>query len=199
MLGMFNPYEVCDVDYTDQGDGGREYIYSDCIKEGNSACQQFNAREIPIKCKLDHRRLVTRPGVPRKLYGEPFEYNLCHHQLQEDSEGCMHDQGLLGGFDGAPVGSPKETLETMLAGYPQYAATEQYTVAPNLYENSTWSIPADFKAGIFANANPCGAGTLRPTGTCRSTSRTSAATGSGSWCSASTGPTTCSAPCWSSR
>ena len=164
MLGMFNPYEVCDVDYTDQGDGGREYIYSDCIKEGNSACQKFNAREIPIKCKLDHRRLVTRPGVPRKLYGEPFEYNLCHHQLQEDSEGCMHDQGLLGGFDGAPVGSPKETLETMLAGYPQYAATEKYTVAPNLYENSTWSIPADFKAGIFANANPLWRGDFAPYG-----------------------------------
>ena len=163
LLGKFNPYEACDVDFTDQGDGGREYIFDDCIRDGNPACKAYNQREIPIKCKSEHLSLVTRPGVPRTQYGSPVDYNLCHHRLVEDQDGCMHDQGLLGGYDGLPVSAPMDTSQTMLAGTP-YEASETYRVALNLYENSTWSIPADFRAGFFSDKNPLWRGDFAPYG-----------------------------------
>ncbi len=153
LLGRFNPYEVCDVDFTDQGEGGREYIYSYCIKEGNeAACGPFRERQVPIKCSTEHMRFVTRPGVTRAIHGAFFRYNLCFHRLEEDSDICMHDQGLLGGYDGLPVGATPDASENMLKGWP-YENTETYTVAANLYENSTWSIPADFKQSFYQAGN----------------------------------------------
>ena len=164
MLGRFNPYEVCDVDFTDQGEGGREYIYSYCIKEGNEpACAPFRERQVPTKCSLDHMRFVTRPGVTRAIQGHFFRYNLCFHRLEEDSEECMHDQGLLGGYDGLPVGANVETAQSMLEGWP-YDGAETYRVATNLYENSTWSIPDDFKRSFFEGGNPLWHGGEAPYG-----------------------------------
>ena len=166
MLGRFNPYEVCDVQFTDQGEGGREYIYSYCIKEGNEgACIPFRERQIPAKCTADHTRFVSRPGVPRALQGNAFDYNLCFHRLEDDfeSDTCMHDQALLGGFDGLPVGAPMDSSRNMLYGSP-YANTETYRVARNLYEDSVWSIPADFREGFYEDGNPLWQGAEAPYG-----------------------------------
>lgn len=164
MLGRFNPYEVCDVEFTDQGEGGREYIYSYCIKEGNDpACIPFKERQVPAKCTADHMRFVSRPGVPRAVRGSTFDYNLCFHRLEEDSEMCMHDQALLGGYDGLPVGAPADSSQNMLYGGP-YANTETYITARNLYEDSVWSIPSDFRQGFFEGGNPLWQGGEAPYG-----------------------------------
>jgi len=154
LLGNFNPYEVCDVDFTSAGQGSREYIYTYCLEQGNQACSEYYARA-PSQCQAKHRKLVTQVGVPRfDMTGQQYnDYNLCFHAIEEDKDGCMHDQGLLGGFDGLPVGSPAETSVNMLAGT-AYAGRENYTVARHLYENSEWSIPDDFEGGMFAGTNP---------------------------------------------
>ena len=153
LLGRFNPYEVCDVDFTDQGEGGREYIYSYCIKDGNeAACTPFRERQVPIKCSTDHLRFVNRPGVTRAIQGAFFQYNLCFHRLEEDADICMHDQGLLGGYDGLPVGATPDASENMIKGWP-YESTETYVVAGNLYDNSTWSIPSDFRQSFYQSTN----------------------------------------------
>ena len=164
MLGKFNPYEVCDVDFTDQGEGGREYIYSYCIKEGNDgSCKPYKESQVPVKCDSRHLQFVTKPGVPRALQGNAFGYNLCFHRLEEDEDNCMHDQGLLGGYDSLPVGAPADASKGMLLGWP-YESTETITVAQNLYENSTWSIPADFHSGFFQGLNPLWQGAEAPYG-----------------------------------
>jgi hypothetical protein len=158
MLGNFNPYEVCDVEYTSPGDGSREYIYTYCVREGNQACQEYLTRA-PDGCNAKHQRLVQQVGVPRFEEGGAAynDYNLCHHVAEEDSDGCMHDQGLLGGYDGLPVASPAESSYSMIYGT-KYQDTETYKVAMNLYEESEWSIPSDFRAGVFGGTNPLWSG-----------------------------------------
>lgn len=163
MLGNFNPYEVCDVDFKSQSEGGREYIYSYC-QEDNSACKRWwkeSPQSIPTKCDANNRKLVTVPGVPKMVSNQYLDYNLCHHRLEEDGEGCMHDQGLLGGSDGLPVAAPEDS-PTMLDGTPY--DLETYTVAPNLYEPSEWSIPTDFRAGMYKGTNPLWSGDDAPYG-----------------------------------
>lgn len=164
MLGNFNPYEVCDVEFTAPGEGAREYIYTYCLDQGNAACQDYRQRAPPT-CGDKHRRLVQQVGVPRFLSGtsEYNEYNLCAHTSEQDSDGCMHDQGLLGGYDGLPVASPKDTSYSMIYGT-QYEGVENYTVAGNLYENSAWSIPGDFRSGMYAGRNPLWHGGEAPYG-----------------------------------
>jgi hypothetical protein len=163
MLGNFNPYEVCDVDFTSQSEGGSEYIYSFC-KEGNEACSKWGdpRQAIPARCNPLHTRLISVPGVPRMVSNKYLDYNLCHHRLEEDAAGCLHDQGLLGGFDGLPVSSPASSL-SMLDGT-KYADSETYEVGVNLYEASRWSIPADFRAGPYAGTNPLWQGDDAPYG-----------------------------------
>ena len=162
LMGKFNPYEVCDVDFTDPGEGGREYIYSNCLKVGNTACESFNRKEIPTKCNANHNTLVNRQGVPRYTAGVYTDYNLCHHRVEEDADGCMHDQGLLGGYDGLPIGSTLDTATSMLKG--SKWENEPYTVSTNLYLNSTWSIPDDYRQGFFSLANPLWRGDDAPYG-----------------------------------
>ena len=163
LLGHFNPYEVCDVDYTAAGEGSREYIYTYCLQSGNSLCQEFY-NSAPNTCQAKHRRLVQQVGVPRyDSDGRYNEYNLCHHAVETDDNGCMHDQGLLGGYDGLPVASPPETSINMLTGT-KYKETEVYTVASHLYKNSEWSIPKDFQTGIYAGRNPLWQGADAPYG-----------------------------------
>ena len=162
LLGNFNPYEACDVDFTSPGQGSREYIYTYCL-QSNSNCKAYYERA-PNTCKDKHRRLVQQVGVPRTDdTGRFSEYNLCFHKVEEDDDGCMHDQGLLGGFDGLPVASPPETSVNMLVDT-KYASSEKYSVAPHLYANSEWSIPADFEAGMYTGTNPLWAGADAPYG-----------------------------------
>ena len=152
LLGNFNPYEMCDVDFTSPGQGSREYIYTYCLENGNQACTEYYARA-PVLCKDKHRRLVQQVGVPRfEATGEYNGYNLCYHAAEEDRDGCMHDQGLLGNRDGLPVGSPPSNSINMLDGTAYEG--ENYTVAKNLYEPSEWAIPDDFEAGMFTGTNP---------------------------------------------
>ena len=151
LLGNFNPYEVCDVDFTSPGQGSREYIYTYCLKDGNGQCADYYTKT-PNLCKDKHRRLVQQLGVPRfEPSGAYNGYNLCYHTSVEDSDGCMHDQGLLGNRDGLPVGSPPDISVNMLHNTPY--ANENYTVAKSLYEASQWAIPADFETGMFAGSN----------------------------------------------
>jgi len=162
LLGNFNPYEVCDVDFTSPGQGSREYIYTYCLEQGNQACPEYYARA-PQQCQAKHRKLVQQVGVPRfETDGQYNDYNLCFHAIEEDQDGCMHDQSLLGGFDGLPVGAPASTSVNMLAGT-RYER-ENYTVAKHLYENSRWSIPPDFEAGVYAGTNPLWYGGEAPYG-----------------------------------
>jgi hypothetical protein len=164
-LGNFNPYEVCDVAFTSAGQGSREFIYTYCLEQGNPACQTYLS-QAPDTCRSKHRRLVQQVGVPREDTGgtgKYNDYNLCQHVAEEDPDGCMHDQGLLGGFDGLPIGAPAETSYSMIYGS-KYADTENYTVGRNLYEESRWSIPQDFRAGVFAGTNPLWSGKEAPYG-----------------------------------
>ena len=157
-LGSFNPYEVCDVGFTSAGQGSREYISAFCLEQGNGLCPSFRSLS-PAGCIDKNRRLVQQVGVPRAFN----DYNLCHHANEEDDDGCMHDQGLLGGFDGLPVAAPADSSFNMIYGT-KYAGRETYTVARNLYEDSEWSIPDDFTGGLFAGTNPLWQGDPAPYG-----------------------------------
>ena len=150
LMGNFNPFEVCDVDFTDAGEGTKEFVYAQCLADGNPYCSQLLTQPVTKKCSVMNRRLVSFPGVPRSVSGEALGYNLCYHKLDEDSEGCMHDQGLLGGFDGSPV-APLDAanMVTMLSDT-EYEGREQYVVGTSLYEESKWSIPDDFRQGFYS-------------------------------------------------
>lgn len=161
-LGNFNPYELCDVDFTTPGEGAREYIDSFCLEKENSNCVSFRSQS-PPGCALKDQRLVQQVGVPRFTAGVVNDYNLCFHRLEESVEGCFHDQGLLGGYDGLPVASLIDSSTTMIDNTP-YKQSEVYTVARNLYEESVWSIPQDFRGGIFRGTNPLWAGDIGPYG-----------------------------------
>jgi hypothetical protein len=150
LMGNFNPFEVCDVDFTDAGEGAKEFVYAQCLADGNPYCSQLLTQPVTGKCSSMNRRLVSFPGVPRSVSGEALGYNLCYHKLEEDSDGCMHDQGLLGGFDGSPTAPlDVENMVTMLSGT-EYDGTEKYVVGTSLYEESQWSIPDDFRQGFYA-------------------------------------------------
>ena len=151
LLGNFNPFEVCDVDFTDAGEGGREYIYSSCV-DGNDYCSSYFKSPIPGTCKAHNNELVRMQGVQRFVSGSPLEYNLCSHKLDEDPEGCLHDQSMLGGFDGDPVGAPGST------------STTNHIKASNLYESSKWVIPENHKGGLFSGNNPLWRGGSSPYG-----------------------------------
>lgn len=161
-LGNFNPYEKCDVDFTSAGEGSREYIDSFCLESGNDFCQQFRTNAPPT-CTFKDQRLVQQVSVPRYIAGTVNTYNLCFHQTEENVDGCTNDQGLLGGFDGLSVSALLDSSATMLDNTP-YKATETYKVAPNLYTESVWSIPSDFRGGLFAGVNPLWRGGIAPYG-----------------------------------
>lgn len=163
LLGHFNPYEVCDVDFTSAGQGSREYISAFCLEQGNALCPSFRALS-PAGCLDKNRRLVQQVGVPRAAAGAQYnDYNLCHHAVEEDDDGCMHNQGLLGGYDGLPVAAPADSSFSMIYGT-KYDGRETYTVARNLYEESEWSIPDDYANGPYAGTNPLWQGDPAPYG-----------------------------------
>ena len=166
MLGNFNPFEVCDVDFTDTSEGGQEYVYAQCLKEGSPSgrCERFLDKPVTKRCEPLNRKRVSFPGVPRTLRGGNLEYNLCFHRLQEDADGCLHDQGLLGGFDGSPVATGGEDV-TMIAGTKYETAGETYRGANSMYEEAEWSIPDDFRQGFYAyGRNPLWHGETAPYG-----------------------------------
>jgi hypothetical protein len=137
-------------------------LYANCPEQGNSLCPSFRALS-PPNCISKHLRLVQQVGVPRATAGVYNDYNLCHHENQEDNNWCMHDQGLLGGYDCLPIAAPAGSSVNMLAGT-KYEGTGTYTVARNLYDNSEWSIPDDFTRGPFAGTNPLWQGAPAPFG-----------------------------------
>jgi hypothetical protein len=151
LLGNFNPFEVCDVDFTGAGDGAKEYVYTQCLQD-NPDCASFINRPVPARCKSIHGKLVSFTGVPRQIAGESLDYNLCFHTNKEDPGECAHDHGLLGGYDGSPV-APPDNFVSMLVGT-KYQATSKYKVGGSLYEESEWEIPDDFRQGVYAGTNP---------------------------------------------
>ena len=166
LMGNFNPFEVCDVDFTDTGEGGVEFVYAQCLKEGSPSgrCERFLDKPVPKRCEPLNRKRVSFPGVPRAVGGSHLQYNLCFHRLEEDADGCMHDQGLLGGYDGSPVATGGEDV-TMIAGSKYETAGETYRGSSSLYEEAEWSIPDDFRKGFYAfGRNPLWHGETAPYG-----------------------------------
>jgi hypothetical protein len=169
LLGDFNPYSMCDVLLSEQSQAFTETVYSFCNEGGgvpNPYCKAFNALLVPQQCKPLSGTVVPQPGVPPLAarrdgrYSYP-EHNLCKHTLQESGRGCVHDQGLLGGFDGLPVAAPPSSYN-MLQDTP-YAGSA-YQVAPHLYASSRWGIADDFQGGVMAGTNPLWAGQEGPYG-----------------------------------
>lgn len=86
------------------------------------------------------------PNVPQiDVFGDDLSYNLCHHRLDEDQVGCMHDQGLLGGYDGLPVAAGDQSVPMNADTKYEYA---KYTVSRDMYTPSFWEIPDDFYGGL---------------------------------------------------
>lgn len=158
LLGNFNPFHMCDVRFTNENQQQVESIHAACYDNSdnrNPACATYGKRQVQAQCKAQDRHLVTMPGVPPTAHGSYLNYNLCHHTLTEDQDGCMEDLGLLGGFNGMSVSAPPDALN-MLYGT-KYAGSP-YKVASNLYEDSAWTIPDDFHGGLFTGTNPLWAG-----------------------------------------
>lgn len=159
-LGEFNPFSVCDVEYLPTSQGSNEYVYSYCNAD-NRECPAFNSRAVPMRCNPLFRQFVDYPGVPSQVDNEYLSYNLCEHTIEEDSDGCMNDQGLLGGFDGLPVGA-SSVSENMLVGT-KYK-NQPYSVASDLYTASSWAIPSDFADSGIYGVNPLWQGKEGPYG-----------------------------------
>ena len=156
-LGYWNPYVECDVDFTQNTQAPVEYINAGCSDVVCPTNSPYYAN-MPLRatCQNIYGQQVSTPGVPRiDVLGDYLPYNLCHHKLVEDQIGCLHDQGLLGGFDGLPVasgtGSQPMTADT------QYSQAT-YKVSSDMYTESTWEIPEDFMGGLFDASNPLWAG-----------------------------------------
>jgi hypothetical protein len=159
-LGYWNPFEHCDINYADQSQLGAEYIDATCNQD---VCTPSYESNMPFSstCSAKYKARTGVASVPRMdEYGQ-IDYNLCHHRLVEDAEGCLHDQSLLGGLDGLSVGSTASSGNML---YSTKYASETYEVAQSLYEPSTWSIPADFAQGMFSNTNPLWYGGYAPYG-----------------------------------
>jgi hypothetical protein len=156
MLGNFNPFETCDVEFTSPAQGNKEIIFSQCAPSDQYPCPVFDKELIRGKCKDYDKNLVTIPGVPQTDEDDPLAYNLCFHKIKEDPSGCLHDQGLLGGYDGLPVGVSPDASTNMLYGT-KYQSS-RYEVAKDMYNRSVWEIPDDFKRDFWDNTNPLWSG-----------------------------------------
>jgi len=171
LLGNFNPYSMCDVEFSEQSQQFTETVFSACNSAGttpNPACAAYDERWVRQQCRDLAQTVVPQPGVPplgaSERLGEAYtflDYNLCKHTLVEDSRGCMEDQGLLGGHDGLPVAAPPSSY-SMIRETKYEGAT--YRVAAHLYEESEWGIPDDFRGGLLSGTNPLWAGGEGPYG-----------------------------------
>ena len=162
-LGYWNPYVECDVEFTGQTQMPVEFVNAHC-EPGICPDDSPYYRNMPLQstCSRLFGQRVTTPAVPQiDVLGKYIPYNLCHHKLVEDEDGCLHDQALLGGFDGLPVASG-DGSRSMTADTPY--ASLKYTVSANMYSPSTWEIPADFMGGLFDQTNPLWAGRDSPYG-----------------------------------
>jgi len=156
-LGYWNPFVECDVDYTSQTQAPVEFVNAGC---SSVVCPDgspyFTNMPLQATCQRLYSQQVTTPGVPQiDVLGNYLPYNLCHHKLVEDQIGCLHDQGLLGGYDGLPVASGHGS-EPMNANTPY--AKAQYVVSSDMYTPSTWEIPDDYMGGLFDATNPLWSG-----------------------------------------
>ena len=90
------------------------------------------------------------------------------HSVVQQPQMCTQDQGLLGGYDGLPVGADPATSVNMVQAYPQWSGGV-YEVSRNMYQESVWGIPDDFQGGLFdfnglSQTNPIWAGGVAPFG-----------------------------------
>ena len=155
-LGFWNPYEGCDVDFNGPSQGNSEYVSAFCSPDVCKSGELWRDMPFGSECQAKYMKRSSIPGVP------PYDpsaqsytvYNLCQHAVVQDPQGCMHDQSLLGGFDGMPIAADTQTAETM--AWPGLL----YTVAPNMYEASAWQLPDALatSAGLFGGTNPLWAG-----------------------------------------
>ena len=147
LLGFWNPYDECDVDFTAQTQTPVEYIDASCSElVCSTGGPYYTNMPFSQQCKSRFNQRVLQPGVPQvDVFGNYLPYNLCHHRLEEDQQGCMHDQALLGGFDGLPVGAGPGSVP-MTDGTPYSDA--KYTVSDDMYTPSEWEIPDDFLGGL---------------------------------------------------
>lgn len=137
----------CDVDFVGQTQTPVETIDASC---SDVVCPPGSAyfKNMPFQgtCLAQSRQRVTTPGVPQiDILGNYLPYNLCHHRLEEDQIGCMQNQGLLGGYDGLPVGAGQGS-RFMTADTPYAGAG--YRTSPDMYTPSSWEIPDDFMGGL---------------------------------------------------
>ena len=160
-LGYWNPFSECDVDFAGQTQSPVEYVDAFCSPTVCSAAYSGNMPFAPT-CAAEIGKTVPKPGVPQiDVFGDFLAYNLCLRPPVEDSGGCLHDQSLLGGFDGLPVGAGAGSVN-MAANTP-YAGLP-YTVSTDMYTPSEWQIPDAFYGGLFSESNPLWAGNHAPFG-----------------------------------
>ena len=166
VLGYWNPYVECDVDFTGQTQAPLEFINAGCTSVVCPEGSQYYANmPLQAQCKALFGQQVNTPGVPQiDVMGDYLPYNLCHHRLVEDQTGCLHDQALLGGYDGLPVATSDDSVP-MTAGT-QYA-NAKYKVSKDMYTASTWEIPEDFMGGLFDQSNVLWQGGEAPYGILR--------------------------------
>lgn len=163
-LGYWNPYEKCDVRYNSRSQGGDEVYSTQCLPCLDSDAYYTNMPNLAT-CKANNRKKVQFTGVPTTDEFGYLPYNLCHHTLKQDEGGCIHDQSLLGGFDGLNVGG--DPALSKMTESTQYSEAG-YKVSPNMYEPSEWEIPLDFQTGLFGATNPLFEGRDAPYGYLRS-------------------------------
>lgn len=147
MLGYWNPYIECDVDFTGQTQTPVETINAGC---SSTVCPPDSPyyRNMPFmpRCTASYGLKVSQPGVPQiDVFANTLPYNLCFHKLQEDQVACLHDQALLGGSDGMTIGAAPGST-TMTAGTRYEGAAN--TLSPDMYTPSSWEIPNDFLGGL---------------------------------------------------
>lgn len=147
MLGYWNPFVQCDVDFTGQTQTPVETVNAYCTDvscpPSSTYYQNMPNREV---CKASFAQRVPKSGVPQiDVFGATLPYNLCFHKLVEDQPGCLHDQALLGGFDGMSIGTAPGSV-TMTDGTPY--ADAKYKLSTDMYQPSTWEIPSDFYGGL---------------------------------------------------
>ena len=74
--------------------------------------------------------------------------------------GCLHDQTLLGGYDGMPVTA--QGVNTMIQDTPYDGLS--YSTSKDMYTASSWEIPDDFRKSPSQGTNPLWQGDGAPFG-----------------------------------
>jgi hypothetical protein len=164
--GYYNPFSRCDVSYSGITPDSNEYIDT-YMYPGADGINYPPDMPFGETCAKQRKQTVLTPGPTRfstdpATPDEDFPYNLCHHVIN-DGGTCVNDQGLVGNDDGLPVGSPSVVYNPLYDT--QYTDEyNQYKVASDMYSQSSWSIPNDYKTGLFSGSNLLWQGSPAPLG-----------------------------------